>query len=116
MGFQKICVALVVMTMIIPLNPNSGRAAVVVKSNTTYQYYCNGLLNGCMIGQDLESELDFFMGSNVIRILGDGSSTATGSTNQKGPSQKGAKPDTPYVKTIAKNVQELWKAVDYQTA
>ena len=70
MGFHQFSLALVVMIMIIPLKPDCGRAAVLVKSNTTYQ--CNGLLNGCRIGEDLESELEFFMGStNVIRFLQD---------------------------------------------
>ncbi|XVF58449.1 hypothetical protein PTKIN_Ptkin07bG0067700 [Pterospermum kingtungense] len=64
MGFQCFTLALVMMIMIIP---NCGRATVLVKSNITY--HCNGLLNECIIGQDLESELDFFMASNIIRVL-----------------------------------------------
>ena len=66
MGFYQFSLALVVMMMIL-LKPNCGRAAAVLKSNTTYQ--CNGLLNECRIEEDLESELDFLMDSNVIRIL-----------------------------------------------
>ena len=70
MGFHQFSLALVVMIMTILFNPNCARATVlVIKSNTTYQ--CNGLLNGCGIGEDLESELDFFMDVNVIRILAD---------------------------------------------
>ena len=42
-------------------------AAILLKRKTTYK--CNGLLNECRIGEDLESELDFLMDSNVIRIL-----------------------------------------------
>ncbi|XVF84588.1 hypothetical protein PTKIN_Ptkin17bG0049200 [Pterospermum kingtungense] len=67
MGFQKFSLALMVMIMMIPFKPNGGRAAILVETNTTY--HCNGLLNGCIIGEDLESELELFMGSNVIRIL-----------------------------------------------
>ena len=57
------------MIMIIPLKPDCGTAAVLVKSNTTYR--CNDLLNGSRIGEDLKWELEFFTGSNVIRFLQD---------------------------------------------
>ncbi|XVF58453.1 hypothetical protein PTKIN_Ptkin07bG0068200 [Pterospermum kingtungense] len=82
MGFQKFPVALVMMiSLIVPLRPNCGRAAVLVKTNTTY--HCNGLLNGCIIGEDLQSELEFFMASNVIRILGQTSIDDTNSAESK---------------------------------
>ncbi|MBA0670776.1 hypothetical protein Goklo_029273, partial [Gossypium klotzschianum] len=67
MGFRELCVGLVMMIL---LKPISGRDAVLVlRSNATYQ--CNGLLGGCGIREELESELDLLMiDSTVIRILG----------------------------------------------
>ncbi|XVF85604.1 hypothetical protein PTKIN_Ptkin17bG0130300 [Pterospermum kingtungense] len=71
MELRKFSVALVVMiVIIIPLKPNCGRAAVLMKSNTMYK--CKGLLNECKMAQDLKSELDFLMGTSVIRILAGG--------------------------------------------
>nr|KJB10604.1 hypothetical protein B456_001G210900 [Gossypium raimondii] len=69
MGFRELCVGLVMMMIL--LKPISGRDAVLVlRSNATYQ--CNGLLGGCGIREELESELDLLMiDSTVIRILGD---------------------------------------------
>ncbi|PPS12381.1 hypothetical protein GOBAR_AA08260 [Gossypium barbadense] len=71
MGFRELCVGL--MMMMILLKPISGRDAVLVlRSNATYQ--CNGLLGGCVIREELESELDLLMiDSTVIRILQQGS-------------------------------------------
>ncbi|KAG8489375.1 hypothetical protein CXB51_017497 [Gossypium anomalum] len=71
MGFRELCAGL--MMMMILLKPISGRDAVLVlRSNATYQ--CNGLLGGCGIGEELESELDLLMiDSTVIRILQQGS-------------------------------------------
>ncbi|TYJ27702.1 hypothetical protein E1A91_A07G206300v1 [Gossypium mustelinum] len=71
MGFRELCVGL--MMMMILLKPISGRDAVLVlRSNATYQ--CNGLLGGCGIQEELESELDLLMiDSTVIRILKQGS-------------------------------------------
>ncbi|KAH1129373.1 hypothetical protein J1N35_000751 [Gossypium stocksii] len=67
MGFRELCVGL--MMMMILLKPISGRDAVLVlRSNATYQ--CNGLLGGCGIQEELESDLDLLMiDSTVIRIL-----------------------------------------------
>lgn len=72
MGFQQLfslTLVVMLMTTMILQKKNFGRAAVVVKSSTTYR--CDGLLiNECRIAdEDLESELDFLMDSKVIRIL-----------------------------------------------
>ncbi|KAH1129372.1 hypothetical protein J1N35_000750 [Gossypium stocksii] len=74
MGF-RVCVGL--MMMMILLKPIRGRDAVLVlSSNATYQ--CNGLLGGCGIREELESELDLLMiDSTVIRILQGGSDPVT---------------------------------------
>ncbi|XVF58450.1 hypothetical protein PTKIN_Ptkin07bG0067800 [Pterospermum kingtungense] len=102
MGSRQFSLALAVMITMIPLKPNCGRAAVLVKTYTTY--HCNGLLNGCLIADDLESELEFFMDSNVIRILGDGKGgpNTGGTGNPKQPWQNGCE-GLSYAQCIAKN-------------
>ncbi|TYI20100.1 hypothetical protein ES332_A07G212100v1 [Gossypium tomentosum] len=82
MGFRELCVGL--MMMMILLKPISGRDAVLVlRSNATYQ--CNGLLGGCVIREELESELDLLMiDSTVIRILKQGSGHISINTFIKG--------------------------------
>ncbi|XVF76006.1 hypothetical protein PTKIN_Ptkin13bG0233000 [Pterospermum kingtungense] len=104
MDFQKLyCVVFVVM-IILPLKPNRVRAAVLVKTNATYHHqYCNGLLSGCTIGEDLESELEFFLGSDIIRILKSGGGTKTGGTpNRYKPAIKQKDCPPPYTQCIAK--------------
>ncbi|XVF58452.1 hypothetical protein PTKIN_Ptkin07bG0068100 [Pterospermum kingtungense] len=99
MGFQHFTLALVVMIMIMII-PNCGRAAVLVKSNTTY--HCNGLLNECFIGEDLESELDFFMASNIIRVLKSSPDPITSGTgNRHVKSQQHCRKGVPYDRCIA---------------
>ncbi|WRX21910.1 hypothetical protein QQP08_014397 [Theobroma cacao] len=89
MGFdqkKKGEIYLAFVLMIILLKSNCCRAALLVKSNTTYQR--NGRLDECRIAQDLELELDLPISSNVIRILQGGSGTVTGGTpNRNRPAQ-----------------------------
>ena len=90
MGFQKrkgdFLLAFVV--MIILLKTNCCRAALLVKSNTTYQ--CNGRLEEYRIAEDVELELGLVMNSNVIRILQSGNtpSVTAGTENPSTPVQE----------------------------
>ncbi|XVE83662.1 hypothetical protein DITRI_Ditri16bG0104700 [Diplodiscus trichospermus] len=78
-------------------------AAVVVKSNTTYE--CKGLglpnNNGCRMGEEeLESELDFLMYAHVVRILQDNGKLSINALDASQPAQK--KCPTSYTHCIAK--------------
>ncbi|XVE72331.1 hypothetical protein DITRI_Ditri11bG0031100 [Diplodiscus trichospermus] len=62
--------------MIILLEANGCRAALLVKSNTTY--HCNGRLDECRIAADVELEFGLVMNANIIRILQGGSNLHPG--------------------------------------
>ncbi|OMO50626.1 hypothetical protein COLO4_37976 [Corchorus olitorius] len=97
MGFQlqkkngELGLALVALVMILMLGLEGKccRAAVLVKSNATYECKSNGRLDDCRIEEDLELELDnfdFLTTSTVFRILQGGSgnqiTATTNSANQ----------------------------------
>ncbi|KAK8517794.1 hypothetical protein V6N13_127948 [Hibiscus sabdariffa] len=69
MGSNQLSLAFVV-TMMILLKLISGSDAVLILESNTTTYRCNGLLDDCRVGDELQSELDFLMQeSTVIRIL-----------------------------------------------
>ncbi|EOY17500.1 hypothetical protein QQP08_023073 [Theobroma cacao] len=72
MGFdqkKKGEISLAFVLMIVLLETNTCRAALIVKRNPSYQR--NGRLDHYRIAEDLELELDLLVSSNFIRILAD---------------------------------------------
>ncbi|OMO97458.1 hypothetical protein CCACVL1_04555 [Corchorus capsularis] len=114
MGFQfqkkngELGLALVVLVMIlmVGLEAKCCRAAILVKSNATYECKSNGRLEDCRIEEDLELELDnfdFLTTWNVFRILQDGKDNhITGNTNNANQHLCQGLKGEPYDQCIAK--------------
>ncbi|KAF5457628.1 hypothetical protein F2P56_021717 [Juglans regia] len=96
--------AFIAMLILLLLNANSccGGAAVgiLVKSNSSTTFGCDGRLDECLMEEDLELEL--LINPYISRILGAGHSSTGGTQNPNKPALPCGKPEDPYSKCIGK--------------